>query len=407
MSGRSGLATRLYRGEAGLNIIGGRRLWFGIAAGMVLIAILGMGIRGFSLGIEFAGGNTFQVPASVGTLNHAQDQVDAALGGLGGSEQLQVVSSQTVNGVGGSSYEMRTGELNTAQSNEVKTDLAGRFGIPADQISINQVSAAWGAQVTERALLALGVFVVLVMLYLIVRFEWRMAVAAVASLFLNLVLTAGIYALVGLEVTPSTIVGFLTILGFALYDVVVVFDKIQENTRGITASGVTTYGESANLAINQTLMRSINTGLVALLPVGGLLFIGAGLLGAGTLEDLGLVLFVGMGIAVYSSIFFATPVLTLLKDYEPRIQTHTKRVLARRSTGGGRPTAGNRRLTRTVGEEPAVDPEPAEPTDVEAAALAGAAPKVGARPAGKRAQGARGGRPGGGGGNRPSGAKRR
>jgi preprotein translocase subunit SecF len=404
MSGRSGLATRLYRGEAGLNIIGRRRIWFGIAAGMVLIAILGMGIRGFSLGIEFAGGNTFQVPASVGTLTHAQGEVNAALGGIGSKP---VVSSQTVNGVSGSFYEMRTGELTTVQSNQVKTDLSGRFGVPEDQISINQVSAAWGAQVTERALLGLVVFVVLVMLYLIVRFEWRMAVAAVSSLFLNLVLTAGIYALVGFEVTPSTIVGFLTILGFALYDVVVVFDKVQENTRGITASGVQTYSESANLAINQTLMRSINTGLVALLPVGGLLFIGAGLLGAGTLEDLGLVLFVGMGIAVYSSIFFATPVLTLLKDYEPRIQTHTKRVLARRATGGGRPVAGTRRPARTVGEELVGAAEPVEPADDKAAALSGAAPKVGARPGGKRSGGSRGGRPGGGGGNRPSGAKRR
>lgn len=156
-------------------------------------------------------------------------------------------------------------------------------------------------------------------------------------------------------------------------------------------------------------MRSINTGLVALLPVGGLLFIGAGLLGAGTLEDLGLVLFLGMGIAVYSSIFFATPVLSLLKDYEPRIQTHTKRVLARRSTtGGARPATAARRPAARTGEEPVGDDTvPAGPTDEEAAALAGAAPKVGARPTGKRSSGARGGRPGGGGGSRPSGAKRR
>ncbi|MGW4463582.1 protein translocase subunit SecF [Micromonospora sp. NPDC004704] len=409
MSRRSGLATRLYQGEAGLNIIGRRRVWFGIAAGLVLIAILGISIPGFKLGIEFSGGNSFQVPASVGSITHAEEQVDAALGSLDGAEAAHVVSTQTVNGVGGSFYELRTTELNTQQSNEVQADLAQKFGIAEDQISINQVSAAWGDQVTERALLGLVVFVVLVMIYLILRFEWRMAVAAVSSLFLNLVLTAGIYALVGFEVTPSTIVGFLTILGFALYDVVVVFDKVQENTRGITASGTQTYGEAANLAINQTLMRSINTGLVALLPVGGLLFIGAGLLGAGTLEDLGLVLFLGMGIAVYSSIFFATPVLSLLKDYEPRIQTHTKRVLARRSSGGGRPASGARRPAARTGEETVDDDTaPSGPTDEEAAALAGAAPKVGARPAGKRSTGgARGGRPGGGGGSRPSGAKRR
>ena len=158
-----------------------------------------------------------------------------------------------------------------------------------------------------------------------------MAVAAVSSLLLDLVLTAGVYSLVGFEVTPSTVIGFLTILGFALYDVVVVFDKVQENTRGITAGSSQTYAEATNLAVNQTLMRSINTGLVALLPVGGLLFIGAGLLGAGTLKDLGLVLFVGMGLGVLNSIMFAAPLLTALKDQEPRIKTHTARVLARRS----------------------------------------------------------------------------
>ena len=169
------------------------------------------------------------------------------------------------------------------------------------------------------------------MAYLVIRFEWRMAVAALSSLLLDLILTAGVYSLVGFEVTPSTVIGFLTILGYALYDVVVVFDKVQENTRGITAGSARTYSEATNLAVNQTLMRSLNTGLVALLPVGGLLFIGAGLLGAGTLKDLGLVLFVGMGFGVISSIMFAAPVLSALKDREPRIKAHTARVLARRA----------------------------------------------------------------------------
>jgi preprotein translocase subunit SecF len=395
MSSRSGLATRLYRGEAGLNIIGRRKIWFSVAAALVLVAILSMGIRGFSLGIEFEGGNAFQVPAKVGTLQQAEVAVGNALGALGGDRH--VVSTQQIGGAAGS-YEVRTSVLTPEQSVQVQNQTAQRFGIPADQISANQVSAAWGTQVTDRAVLALVIFIALVAIYLILRFEWRMAVAAVSSLFLNLVLTAGIYSLVGFEVTPSTIIGFLTILGFALYDVVVVFDKVQENTRGITASSTQTYAEGANLAINQTLMRSINTGLVALLPVGGLLFIGAGLLGAGTLKDLGLVLFVGMGIAVYSSIFFATPVLAAFKAFEPRIQTHTKRVLARRSAiarGEVAPKGAAR------GEKPATEPVVAENP-----ALAGAAPKVGSRPAGKRPSGARGGRPGGGG-NRPSGAKRR
>ncbi|MFI7491171.1 protein translocase subunit SecF [Micromonospora echinaurantiaca] len=393
----SGLASRLYRGEAGLNIIGRRKLWFTVAGALILIAVLSVSLRGFSLGIEFAGGNSFQIPASVGTLERAEEQVDEALATVG--DGAEVVTAQKVGGTGGDFYEMRTTQLSAEQANEVKAEIAREFGIDPAQISGNQVSEAWGSQVTERALLGLLIFIAVVMVYLILRFEWRMAVAAVASLVMNLILTAGIYSLVGFEVTPSTIIGFLTILGFALYDVVVVFDKVQENTRGITASNNQTYGEAANLAINQSLMRSLNTSVVALLPVGGLLFIGAGLLGAGTLKDLGLVLFVGMAVAFLTSILLATPLLVLLKNYDPRIQAHTKRVLARRGAierGEISPKGAPRTGTETAA---AVDPE--------AAALAGAAPKVGARPVGKRSGGtARGGRPAGGGGNRPGGKRR-
>jgi preprotein translocase subunit SecF len=401
---KSGLATRLYRGEAGLDVIGKRKVWFTVAAVIVLISILSFMFKGFSQGVEFKGGNKFQVPTSVGTMQEVQDAVSAA-----GAE---VVSTQSL---GGSSpaYQIRTVELDTQKAAEVKTALAKRFNIDPEQISDNRVSGAWGKQVTERALLGLGIFIVLVMIYLVLRFEWRMAVGAVSSLALDLIFTAGVYSLVGFEVTPSTIIGFLTILGFALYDVVVVFDKVQENTRGITGSSTQTYAEAANLAVNQTLMRSINTGLVALLPVGGLLFIGAGLLKAGTLKDLGLVLFVGMGVAVYSSIFFATPVLVTLKQFEPRIRAHTQRVLARRAAiASGKEVPGVRGAAATraakAKSEAGADEEAPETAD---AALAGAAPKTGARPVAKRPGGSRGGgrggRPGGGRGGRPGGAKRR
>ncbi|WP_320067978.1 protein translocase subunit SecF [Micromonospora sp. RTGN7] len=394
---KTGLASRLYRGEAGVDVIGRRKLWFTVAGVLILISVLSFGIQKFSLGIEFAGGNSFQVPASVGTLEQAEEKVDAALASTAAG--AEVATAQKVGGTGGDYYEMRTSQLTPEQATAAKAEMAREFGIQPDQISGNQVSEAWGSQVTSRALLGLVIFVALVMVYLILRFEWRMAVAAVASLFMNLILTAGIYSMVGFEVTPSTIIGFLTILGFALYDVVVVFDKVQENTRGITANNNQTYGEAANLAINQSLMRSLNTSVVALLPVGGLLFIGAGLLGAGTLKDLGLVLFVGMAIAFLTSILLATPLLVTLKNYEPRIQAHNKRVLARRSA-----------LARgeiTPKGVPRPDGEDDEPIDPEMGALAGAAPKVGARPAAKRPSGARGGRPAGGGGNRPGGAKRR
>ncbi|MEU7999286.1 protein translocase subunit SecF [Micromonospora sp. NPDC049060] len=395
---KSGLASRLYRGEAGLDIIGRRKLWFGVALALILLSLLSFGLRGFSLGIEFAGGNSFQIPASVGTLDQTELKVQEALDTA--ADGAEVVTTQKVGGTGGDFYEVRTSQLDTEQSNAVKDEIAREFGIDAAAISGNQVSEAWGSQVTSRALLGLVIFIAVVMVYLILRFEWRMAVAAVASLIMNLVLTAGIYSLVGFEVTPSTVIGFLTILGFALYDVVVVFDKVQENTRGITANNNQTYGEAANLAINQSLMRSLNTSVVALLPVGGLLFIGAGLLGAGTLKDLGLVLFVGMAVAFLTSILLATPLLVLLKNYDPRIQAHNKRVMARRGAIARGEVTGK-------GTAPRTDESDDEPVDPESAALAGAAPRVGARPAGKRPTGARSGRPAGGGGNRPGGGKRR
>ncbi|MET9299087.1 MULTISPECIES: protein translocase subunit SecF [Micromonospora] len=393
---KSGLAARLYRGEADLNIVGRRKLWFGVAGVLMLIAVLSFAISGFKLGIEFAGGNSFQVPASVGTLDRAEQVVDEVLADE--APGVEVVSAQKVGGTSGEFYEMRTGQLSAEQANAAKTAMAQEFGIQADQISGSQVSEAWGSQVTSRAFLGLVIFIAVVSIYLVLRFEWRMAVAAIVSLLTNLVLTAGIYSLVGFEVTPSTIIGFLTILGFALYDVVVVFDKVQENTRGITANNNVTYGEASNLALNQSLMRSLNTSVVALLPVGGLLFIGAGLLGAGTLKDLGLVLFVGMAVAFLTSILLATPLLVLLKNMDPRISAHNKRVLSRRAAiAKGEITPKGR---------PATAPDADAPIDPEAAALAGAAPKVGARPAGKRPSGARGGRPAGGGGNRPGGKRR-
>ena len=236
---------------------------------------------------------------------------------------------------------------------------------------------------TQQALLGLVIFLVLVMVYLVVRFEWRMAVAAVASLLLDLVLTAGVYSLVGFEVTPSTVIGFLTILGFSLYDVVVVFDKVQENTRGITASSTQTYSEAANLAVNQTLMRSINTGLVALLPVGGLLFIGAGLLGAGTLKDLGLVLFVGMGLR------------RLLLDLVRGAGAGGAQGPGAADQGAHRAgpgPAGRRSAHGDVRRAASVAARRTRPRPTRSPALAGATPRPGARPAAKR-NANRGGRP--------------
>jgi preprotein translocase subunit SecF len=386
-----GFADRLYRGEANLPVIPKRRTWFVVAAALILIAIGSFVFRGFHLGIEFSGGTQFIIPSSVGSADAASNAVRDAIGAAN-VPPTDVSIAQKVGNGATATYTVRTAALTQEQADAVKVALVTDTGIAENRISDNRVSAAWGSQVTQQALLGLAIFLVLVMGYLVVRFEWRMAVAAVSSLLIDLVLTAGVYSLVGFEVTPSTVIGFLTILGFSLYDVVVVFDKVQENTRGITAGSVQTYSEATNLAVNQTLMRSINTGLVALLPVGGLLFIGAGLLGAGTLKDLGLVLFVGMGLGVLSSIMFASPLLSALKEQEPRIKTHTARVLSRRAGARSGDVARTERPRSAVPEE---DPAPA---------LAASAPRPGARPTAKRNTN-RGGRPTGG--NRPSGGGKR
>lgn len=367
-SGMSGLATRLYRGEAGIEVVGRRKLWFGIAGAVLLIAVISMITIGFKPGIEFSGGNEYRVPASAGSLAQVEDAVAAAVAEAGVEDGAILAGTQVGSGAE-ATYAVRTPKLDGRQTDAVAQGIASKLGIDARDISDSQVSEAWGQQVTQKALLGLVVFIAVVSVYLIIRFEWRMAAAAVASLLFDLVATAAVYSLVGFEVTPSTVIGFLTILGFALYDVVVVFDKVQENTRSITGSSTQTYAEATNLAINQTLMRSINTSAVALLPVGGLLFIGAGLLGAGTLKDLGLVLFIGMGTAFFSSLFFATLVLVTLKEQDPKIANHTKRVLSRRA-GADKPS----------GDLPAQ----------QSPALAGAgktsAPKAGAKPSrpGKR-----------------------
>jgi preprotein translocase subunit SecF len=318
---RASLAHRLYNGEAGLDVVNKRRFWFKVTAVLMLLCVLAMVVRGFNFGIEFAGGNSLRVPADSSQLTEVREAAEDA-----GAE----VSSAQV--VGGNSVLLRTEALDADTEEAVVAAVADAAGVDASEVSPQSVSADWGGDVTNQALIALVVFLVAVVLFLAVRFEPKMAIAAIAALVHDLVVTAGVYALIGFEVTPSTVIGLLTILGFSLYDTVVVFDKVDENTKDLTKSNRSTYGEAANLAVNQTLMRSINTSVIALLPVAGLLFVGAGLLGAGTLKDLALVLFVGLAAGTYSSIFLATPVLAELKERDPEQQALRKRVLARRAS---------------------------------------------------------------------------
>jgi preprotein translocase subunit SecF len=383
----SGFASRLYRGEANLNIVGRRKLWFLVAGGLLLVSLLSLFIIRFTLGIEFKGGNEFHVPTRVGSLAQVEQVVDEAVHRVL-PDAGDIHAGQTIRAPGEQEgvYSIQTPQLNDEQTTAVHNEIVQKFGLRTDEVSDSRVSSSWGRGVTDQAILSLLVFLVAVTIYLILRFELRMAAAAVASLLFDLIFTAGVYTLSGFEVTPSTVIGFLTILGFALYDVVVVFDKVQENTRGITGSSTQTYAEATNLALNQTFMRSINTSLVALLPVGGMLFIGAGLLGAGTLKDLALVLFIGMGVAVYSSLFFASPVLVWLKEYDPAIRNHTKRVLARRTA-----LKAKAESAKVAGD---AVPTPAQKGPETVAPKAGAKPVRAARPSAQPARSG-GGRSGG------------
>jgi preprotein translocase subunit SecF len=342
-TGRPGsLAHRLYNGESGLDVVGRSKLIYQVTAVVVLLCLASMLFRGFNFGIDFAGGNSFRLPGDDAVLEQVRDAAEGA-----GAE---VASAQIV---GGDTVLLRTSDLDNDTEREVVDAVAAAAGVQPDEVSPQAVSAEWGQDITDQALIALAVFLVAVIAFLALRFQPKMAVGAIAALLHDIVVTAGIYSLIGFEVTPSTVIGFLTILGFSLYDTVVVFDKVDENTRDLERTARMTWGEAANLAVNQTLMRSINTSVIALLPVAGLLFVGAGLLGVGTLKDLALVLFVGLAAGAYSSIFLATPIVADLKEREPEVQALRRRVLARRSSvarqGGTDAPAGPVATARRAG----------------------------------------------------------
>ena len=326
---RVALTHRLYNGEAGLDVVGRSRLIYKITAVVVLLCLASMIFRGFNFGIEFEGGSSFKVPGHSQQLSEVRAAAEKAGAAV---SSAQVVGSDTIL--------VRTGQLTNDETTAVKKAVADAAGVQEQQVSEDAVSAAWGSDITDQALIALAVFLVAVVAFLALRFQPKMAIGAMVALLHDIIVTAGIYSLIGFEVTPSTVIGFLTILGFSLYDTVVVFDKVDENTRGLERGARMTWSEAANLAVNQTLMRSINTSIIALLPVAGLLFVGAGLLGVGTLKDLALVLFVGLAAGTYSSIFLATPIVADLKEREPAQIALRKRVLARRAAAARAPRAG-------------------------------------------------------------------
>jgi preprotein translocase subunit SecF len=407
MSRLGDIGHRLYTGEVSYDFVGHRKRWYTISAVLLLVSVLALAVRGLNLGIDFKGGNVVTVPTATGTLQQARDAAATA-----GATQVEVTELRAESG---RSLQIETEALPEQGAQKLADAVAQEFGVPADQITAQQISPAWGGEITKKALTGLAVFLVLIVLFLSFYFEWRMAIAAVLALLHDLVITVGIYALVGFTVTPATVIGVLTILGYSLYDTVVVFDKVRENTRGLAGSNRMTYSQAANLAVNQTLVRSINTSIIALLPVASILVVGTAL-GAGPLEDLSLALFVGIATGTYSSIFIATPLAAQLKEREPAMQALAKRVAAREAAGRGvgttgRPTAAKRTAAAVV-EEPdeALDADVTDAVDDADSApdvappAAGTAQKNGAArpPAGQRPQQRRNSSK-----RRPSGKKRR
>ena len=321
---RPGPLSRLYRGETSFDFVGRRRWWFVASSVIILAGIVSLGVRGLDLGITFKGGTAWTVRAPGVTQSRAVRTVEAA--GLG-QPTVEVLGS-------GSHEEVRvTADLNSlshaarqAETTRVIHALAHLGHTTATAVSVTTVGPTWGGQVTQKAVIALIVFLVLVAVYISIRFEPKMAIGAFVALLHDLLVTAGVYSLAGFQVTPDTVIAVLTILGYSLYDTVVVFDRVRDNTKGLGSSGRMTYSEMVNLSMNQTLARSINTSLVAILPVLAVLVIGAELLGATTLQNYGLALFVGLLSGAYSSIFIASPVLAALKEREPRYLAIRQRI---------------------------------------------------------------------------------
>ena len=316
----------LYTGKRSYNIIGKRKIWYGISALLILVVVVVPIFRGgFLFGIEFLGGSQFQISSSAGldstkAQTLAQDTVLAVE--PGSNPRVTLVGTD-------SSVRVQTDQLTSAQSVAIQQALAKAYKIKDSEVTTSFIGATWGQDITKQALTGLIVFVILASIVMALYFRtWKMSLAAITALLHDLIITAGVYGVFHIEVTPAAVIGFLTILGYSLYDTVVVFDKIRENTSEDGSESRRTFAESVNLAVNQTLVRSINTSVVAILPVGSILFIGAFVLGAGTLRDISLALFIGIIVGTYSTIFIAAPLYAQLRSGEDAIRKRDKRTRA-------------------------------------------------------------------------------
>ncbi|MDR8412231.1 protein translocase subunit SecF [Nonomuraea sp. 3-1Str] len=317
-----GLGRRLYRGEIDIDFVGRWKLWYSLSGLLLIISIAGLLFNGLNLGVEFKGGSVISFKPAVATT--VQDVRGTFL-----EQGVHQPIVQTTN----ERYRITSEDLSEATTTKLQQVIKQKYGVK-EEIDVQSIGASWGGEVSQKAWIGLGVFMLAIILYLSMAFEPKMALAAIVALVHDLVITAGIYAWSGFEVTPATLLGFLTILGYSLYDAVVVFDMIKEVTAKLGTTSKQTYSMAANNALSHTLIRSLNTSLVAILPVAAILFIGTTLLGAGTLKDLSLALFVGMIVGTYSSLCVATPLLVTLKEREPKYQAIARRVAA--ASGGGK-----------------------------------------------------------------------
>ena len=325
------LGNDLYTGARSVDFVGHRRFWLSLATVFMVLSVLvpfvrggGDFVAGFNFGIEFRGGSQFIVAGA--------EKVDGAIETAPAEEAVhEVVPTAVVrvSTIGEDGVRVQTDQLDEVQTNEISANL--REAYSSDSVSSSFIGATWGQDITGNAVRALVVFIVLATAFMALYFRtWKMSIAAIIKLLHDLILTVGIYAATGWEITPAAVIGFLTILGYSLYDTVVVFDKVRENTSELSDESTRTFGEAVNLAVNQTLIRSINTGVVAALPVAAILFIGAFALGADTLRDISLALLVGTVAGTYSTPAFAAPLYVLFRQREPEIQRRDERVLAQR-----------------------------------------------------------------------------
>jgi len=350
MSGLGNIGGRLYRGDVSFDFVGRQRLWYSISGAILVISIVALATLGLNFTVDFKGGSVFSFSDRSAT---SQQISQAVIDGGGGTDAV----IQTV-GIGrDATWQVTAKTTSSTVADNVQTSIAHELGIQATAVQVELVGPSWGSSISHKAIEALIVFLILVVIYLSIAFEWRMAIGAFTALLHDILITVGVYALTGFEVSPATVIGLLTILGYSLYDTVVVFDKVRENTAGLLSNQRSNYSQAANLALNQTLVRSINTSLIALLPVAAILFIGAGLLGAGELKDLALVLFVGMMSGTYSSIFIATPVLCDLKERDPRYKALAQKV-ARRDAGGRAAQRATARAGASVGGSAVASSDP-------------------------------------------------